>query len=489
MSEQVWWYATRAAGLMTWSTATAAVIVGLMLSTRVIRNRTGPWFLDLHRYLGGISIIFLVTHLVTLYFDSYVEFGPRELLVPGESTWEPEAIAWGIIAAWVLVAVEVTSLLRSRIRNQIWRFVHGLSFVTVAAGTYHAYLAGSDVESPITWSIAGLGSVLVVGLVAARLRRHAHEDPHGATQFPDQQALLMEMRQRLEDLPIPESMPQPHLTTGAAGVLPRRAPHHPEAPESPLDALPGTTPAAPEFGSDPFAAVPQGDAHPDLGNWVEPSTADPFAARPLDPFRHTTNAPVDPTRPDDPSGPRYRARPFTDAEIEADDGRDLFDAPPAPTGAPQPLPRREPGGGLAQPSSPWPTPPGADPPSPFPTPTADPAPGPFGETGASQPVAEQTAPTNLFGHPEPDEPTAEPNTAEPITAEPLAAEPIGNPFEPADPPTESITDLTGPPPLPTDAVDPITGEPDEAAYGEWLKDWLAYAERYGDEAPGDPARV
>ena len=80
MSDQVWWYATRAAGLMTWSTACASVIVGLLLSTRIVKNRTGPWLLDLHRFLGGISVIFLIGHMVTLYFDSYVDFGARELL-------------------------------------------------------------------------------------------------------------------------------------------------------------------------------------------------------------------------------------------------------------------------------------------------------------------------------------------------------------------------------------------------------------------------
>ncbi len=44
------------------------------------------------------------------------------------------------------------------------------------------------------------------------------------------------------------------------------------------------------------------------------------------------------------------------------------------------------------------------------------------------------------------------------------------------------------PPLPTDAVDPLTGEPDQEAYKAWLKDWLAFAESYGDETVEDPAR-
>lgn len=44
------------------------------------------------------------------------------------------------------------------------------------------------------------------------------------------------------------------------------------------------------------------------------------------------------------------------------------------------------------------------------------------------------------------------------------------------------------PPLPTDAEDPVTGEPDEAAYRAWLKEWLVYAEQYGDETDGHMAQ-
>jgi hypothetical protein len=59
----------------------------------------------------------------------------------------------------------------------------------------------------------------------------------------------------------------------------------------------------------------------------------------------------------------------------------------------------------------------------------------------------------------------------------------------AEPVTSPQPEISGPPPLPIDAIDPVTGEADEAAYKEWLVDWLAYAERYGDDAPADPTRV
>ena len=180
VNEQVWWYATRAAGLMTWVTATTSVITGPMLSRRSVKARTGPWFLDLHRFLGGISVVFLITHMATLWADSFVDFGAKELFVPGASVWKPEAIAWGIIAAYLLVAIEVSSLLRRRINKHLWRVIHFSAFAAMISGSYHAYLAGSDVDKPIAWGIAGIGSLLVFGLISMRLPRPYPQDPNTA---------------------------------------------------------------------------------------------------------------------------------------------------------------------------------------------------------------------------------------------------------------------------------------------------------------------
>jgi DMSO/TMAO reductase YedYZ heme-binding membrane subunit len=425
VSEQVWWYATRAAGLMTWSTATASVVIGLLLSTRALRARTGPWFLDLHRFLGGITVVFLAAHLITLWADSFVEFGVREIFVPGASTWKSEAIAWGIVAAYLLVAIQITSLLRSRINGRLWRVLHLLSFLAMVAGSYHAVTAGSDIDNPVTWVIAGIGSLLVIGLISMRLQRKDPDDP-GPTGVSDNRAILEEMRKRLEDLPVPETTPQPQISVTPNATLPRRAPISTSLPgiETPgADAEP-----AMEFADDPFASVPLADDEPRLGGWAEPSDADPFRVAPVDPFRGNAQSGAEVEGDTDrehqaPTTGRFRARPFTDREAWADDGADLFDS-------------------LAE--------------SPFSS-TATPATAPESEL--------PTSPTTEY---------------------------VGNPFEPVVPTPSAIQapppGNDGPPPLPT-AIDPLTGEPDEAAYTAWLKDWLAYAERYGDEAPEDPARV
>lgn len=420
---------------MTWVTATASVVFGLLLSTRAVRSRTGPWFLDFHRFLGGISVVFLAAHLATLWADSYVEFGVREIFVPGASPWKPEAIAWGIVAAYLLVAIEVSSLLRSRLSNNVWRLIHFSSFGAMIAGSYHAIQAGSDVDNPITWVIAGIGSLLVMGLVSMRLQRQDPDEP-GISRLTDNREILEEMRQRLADLPIPESTPQPQISTTPNASLPRRAPVTGSLPGIESETARTDEPTI-GFRSDPFAAVPLRTAEPELGEWAEPSPADPFAAENLDPFRNNAGMSGEPDAEENAG--RFRARPFTDRDSWADDGADLFE-------------------GLVG--------------------------DPFEALGVSAEPA--LAPL-------PKRPERKPDLFAAAVGGELPADLTGSPFDPVRPPASTIDVpappvAVGPPPLPT-AVDPVTGEPDEAAYTEWLRDWLDYAERYGDEAPEDPARV
>ena len=66
--------------------------------------------LDVHRFLGGLAAVFVGVHVIGLLLDSFVAFGPTDVLVPLASSWHPVAVAWGIVAMYLLVAVELTSL-------------------------------------------------------------------------------------------------------------------------------------------------------------------------------------------------------------------------------------------------------------------------------------------------------------------------------------------------------------------------------------------
>ncbi len=149
MSTHVWWYLARSSGIVAWGLLAASVLFGLILSTRALGRRPAPaWTADLHRGISGMAVTFTALHLLGLFADSTVEFSPQALFVPFVSEWRPGAVAWGIVAFYLLIAVELTSLLRRRISLRAWRWVHVSSFPLYVVATIHLLTAGTDASSP-----------------------------------------------------------------------------------------------------------------------------------------------------------------------------------------------------------------------------------------------------------------------------------------------------------------------------------------------------
>jgi hypothetical protein len=156
MNEQLWWHLSRATGIVAWALAVAAVLWGLALSTRAAGKRPGPgWLLDLHRYLGGLTLAFTAAHVGALVADSYVHFGVADVLVPFAADWRTGPVALGVLAMWTLLAVELTSLAKRRLPARAWRTVHLTSYLGAAAATAHLVTAGTDAMHPaLRWGPA-----------------------------------------------------------------------------------------------------------------------------------------------------------------------------------------------------------------------------------------------------------------------------------------------------------------------------------------------
>jgi DMSO/TMAO reductase YedYZ heme-binding membrane subunit len=149
--------------LWAWALAAGSVVWGLALSIHVMGRKPRPaWIFDLHRFLGGLAVIFAGIHVGAILLDTYVHFSLVNVLVPFTGTWHPAAVAWGIVSFYVLLAVEVTSLARARVPKRVWRRVHYASFLLFATSTVHAVTAGTDASSgPFVLAV-----VTVCGLVA-----------------------------------------------------------------------------------------------------------------------------------------------------------------------------------------------------------------------------------------------------------------------------------------------------------------------------------
>jgi len=170
MNGQFPWYVARSAGLVAWALLAASVLWGLALSTRVLGPRVRPnWMLDLHRWLGGLALTFTGLHVGALLLDTYVHFGLVSVLVPFATSWHPAAVAWGVVSLYLLAAVEVTSLLKSRIPKAVWRKTHFLSFLLFVTSTFHGLTAGTDTGAAMLRIGVLLTASLFAGLTAARL--------------------------------------------------------------------------------------------------------------------------------------------------------------------------------------------------------------------------------------------------------------------------------------------------------------------------------
>lgn len=161
----IWWYVARASGIVAWFLAAGAVVWGLLLSTKVLRRWIrANWLLDLHRFLGGLTVAFVGVHLIGLWLDPFVSFALTQFVVPFASDWNPIAVAWGVVALYLLVAIEVSSLLRRHLPRSWWRGVHMSSYLLFVVATVHLLTAGTDRHSPLL-----LGAVVATTIVVAAL--------------------------------------------------------------------------------------------------------------------------------------------------------------------------------------------------------------------------------------------------------------------------------------------------------------------------------
>lgn len=186
---EFWWYATRSTGITAWIAGSASLLVGLALATRTLGNKPkAPWLLDLHRGLSGVTLLFTGLHLAALVADSYVHFGLADLVVPFASSWKPAAVAGGVIALWLYVAVEATSMARNRLSKRWWRGIHLSSYAATVAATIHAFTAGTDAGHPgmvvaAVVTVTGVVFMTVYRLLAPKrpARRIPARQPVGST--------------------------------------------------------------------------------------------------------------------------------------------------------------------------------------------------------------------------------------------------------------------------------------------------------------------
>ncbi len=164
MGEHLAWYVSRSTGIVTWGLLVASMLWGFLYATRLLGRRARPWWmLGVHRFLGALAAVFVVVHVLALVADNYTTFGLADILVPFASEWRTIPVALGVVGLYLLMAVEITSLLQRHLPRGVWRQIHLASYGLFAFATLHALSAGTDVMAVVGGGIAiGVGTVVAL---------------------------------------------------------------------------------------------------------------------------------------------------------------------------------------------------------------------------------------------------------------------------------------------------------------------------------------
>ena len=173
MFEIPWtWLAIRGSGVTAWALLTAVVVWGLLLRTRILGQKASPInLMNMHRWLGALALAFLVAHLGLLLIDPVAHFTVAQLFIPGLSTWEPLAVAFGTLALWAMVPVAVVGRIRQRLGkagNTIFKRAHYIAYAAWPLATAHYVMAGTDALAEWSLGLLITGTALIVLLLLAR---------------------------------------------------------------------------------------------------------------------------------------------------------------------------------------------------------------------------------------------------------------------------------------------------------------------------------
>jgi DMSO/TMAO reductase YedYZ heme-binding membrane subunit len=169
MNPQTWWFLSRASGMTAGILLVLSLIWGVLLSTRVLKPADRPaWLLAMHRWFAGMAVTATAVHLIALVADNYVYFGAKELFVPMSSPWKAGPVAFGIVAFYLMVLVQATSLMMRRLPKRLWRAIHMSSYAMVWLVLVHGALAGTDATMRVYQVVA---LILIISAVTAAMLR------------------------------------------------------------------------------------------------------------------------------------------------------------------------------------------------------------------------------------------------------------------------------------------------------------------------------
>jgi predicted ferric reductase len=175
-SVQIWWYVTRASGIIAYLLLWFSTILGLAVTSKYLDGMLDRLFTyDFHEFISLLAVGFTLVHVIVLMLDHYMPYSLIQILVPFISPYRPFWVGVGVIAFYLVLLVTITFYLRNKIGTRAFRTIHIISLLGYIGVTLHGYFSGTDTALPsmqILYKVSGLAVLFltVYWLVLLRLR-------------------------------------------------------------------------------------------------------------------------------------------------------------------------------------------------------------------------------------------------------------------------------------------------------------------------------
>jgi sulfoxide reductase heme-binding subunit YedZ len=163
------WIILRAAGVGAYLMLFLSVAFGLVATSAPFDKRFAKQSaISIHQFLSTVGLVLLGVHIGGLLLDTYVPFGPRQILVPGASTYRPVPVAFGVIGMYAMVVVLVSSWMRRHYSAKLWRRLHLFAVPAFVLSMVHGVFAGADASRRWMFLIYVSTACVVVFLLILR---------------------------------------------------------------------------------------------------------------------------------------------------------------------------------------------------------------------------------------------------------------------------------------------------------------------------------
>ncbi len=166
----LWWLVSRASGIVALGLVTLAVLLGLTMSTRLLRRPgVGRTLVGLHEHVALAGLGAIAAHGLALLGDPWLHPGATGLTVPFAMSYRPLFTGLGILGGYLAALLGLSFYARRRIGVKLWRRLHRATVLVWVLGVVHTLGAGSDAATQWLRAFVLLPAIGIVYLTALRI--------------------------------------------------------------------------------------------------------------------------------------------------------------------------------------------------------------------------------------------------------------------------------------------------------------------------------